>query len=92
MMYFARVCAGTTFGATPPSVTIPWIRSVERICCRSNPSAVCAIVSASAALMPSSGNADACDSFPVQLTSNIDAAMIFAFSMSNGAGCTIIAA
>ncbi len=91
-MYLAEVCAGTTFGAEPPMVTMPWIRSVDRICCRSSPNAVCAMVNASAAFTPNSGKADAWDSLPVQCTSNIEAAMIFARSMSNGAGCTIIAA
>ena len=36
----------------------------------------CATTSASAALIPSSGNADACASFPVYRTSNWTAAMI----------------
>ena len=51
-----------TFRTLP---TIPWIRSVERICGRSRPNAVCAMVSASAAFTPSSGKAEAWDSFPV---------------------------
>ena len=54
-IYLAAVWAGMIFGASPPLVTIPWIRSVDWICCRSNPMAIWAMVRASAALMPCSG-------------------------------------
>ena len=86
------MCAGTTLGASPPLVTIPWMRSVALMCCRSRPSDVWAIVSASAAFTPNSGKADAWDSLPVYSTSNIEAAMIFDATRSKGAGCTIMAA
>src|SRR5215469_13343326 len=81
-MYLADARAGTTFGAKPPLVTMPCIRSVGRICWRSSPRAVWATVSASAAFTPSSGKAEAWDAFPVLCMSNMEAAMIFARSMS----------
>ena len=50
--------------ASPPLVTMPWTRSVERSVGRSKPMAVWAMVIASAALMPWSGEAEACASLP----------------------------
>ena len=49
------VSCGTTFGASPPWVTMPWMRSVCLMCWRSRPIAVWATVSASAALTPELG-------------------------------------
>ena len=56
------VCAGTTLAASPPRVTTPCTWSPGRRCWRRSPIATCATVNASAALMPSSGAAAACDS------------------------------
>ena len=53
--HLAVVSAGTMLGASPPWVTMPWIRSLGRMCWRSRPMAVWAMVMASAALMPCSG-------------------------------------
>src|SRR2546427_511314 len=45
---------------------MPWMPSLCRMCWRRRPIAVCATVSASAALMPNSGQADACAHLPVE--------------------------
>jgi hypothetical protein len=65
MVKRAEVRAGTMFGASPPCVTMPWTRSVGRMCWRRKAMAVWAMVRASPALMPSSGNAAACAALPV---------------------------
>ena len=70
-IHVPSVCAGTTFAASPPWVTMPWTWSNGRRCWRSKPIATCATVNASAALMPSSGAIAACDSRPVYCTPNV---------------------
>src|SRR5436309_1853197 len=77
---------------SPPRVTMPWMRSVWRMCWRRSPIAVCATVRASAALIPNSGKAEACASLPVYRTQNWVRARTGGSTASTGAGCTIIAA
>ena len=57
--------AGTTFGASPPCCDDAVDLFAGPRCWRSSPIATCATVNASPALMPSSGAAAACDSWPV---------------------------
>ena len=92
MYHLPIVCAGTMFGASPPCVTMPWTRSRRRMCWRSRPIAACATVSASAALTPSSGNAEACASLPCSGRRTCATAMTGMRPSSIGAGWTIIAA
>ena len=88
-----RCARARCWRASPPCVTMPWTWSPGRRCWRSSPIATCATVNASAALMPSSGAAAACDSRPVYATREVrDRADARRSRSSSGAGCTIIAA
>ncbi len=79
------------FAASPPCVTMPWMRASRRMCCRSCATDWYAVTSASSAFTPCSGNTDACTALPRYSTSTCATPNIGASTMSAGAECAIIA-
>src|SRR5439155_918259 len=57
--------SGMMFAAAPPLVTMPWMRDSGRICCRSMLTLLNVWITASRALTPSHGSAEACAALPV---------------------------
>ncbi|SCK05046.1 hypothetical protein YWIDRAFT_00038 [Streptomyces sp. SceaMP-e96] len=84
--------AGTTFGAWPPSVTIPWIRAVGGMNCRSESRALRKSWAAASALRPSQGDLAAWALTPVKPTRRCAAARPCRVVSDRSAGWNITAA
>ena len=86
------MASGMTFAAPGLLVTTPWTWSPGGSCWRSRPIATCATVSASGALTPSQGAAEACACAPGVVDVEVGHGEAVAVRRSVGQGCTIIAA